>query len=50
MQIGQKIQYAGQNCTVTKVYKNGKVDLECWVQGGFMQKPELWKLRAVRAA
>ena len=49
MQVGDRINWNGyENCTITKVFKNGKVNLECWVQGGFMRKPELWKFQAVR--
>ncbi len=46
MEIGSKVHYGEfRNCTVTRVFKNGALNIECWVQGGFMSKPEIWKFR-----
>lgn len=45
MTIGTKVQYGEYTGTVTRVFKNGNMNIECWVQGGFMRKPELWKFR-----
>ena len=46
MIVGSKVHYGEyRNCTVTRVFKNGSMNIECWVQGGFMRKPELWRFR-----
>ncbi len=45
MSIGTKVNYGSYTGTVTRVFKNGNMNIECWVQGGFMRKPELWRFR-----
>lgn len=44
MQIGDKVLFGRDKlpATVTKVFKNGRIKVEYWVQGGFMRQPELW--------
>ena len=40
---GDKVQFDGKPCEATKVFKNGYIDITCWVQTFGMLKPQSMK-------
>lgn len=43
--VGDKVKFNSHACTVTRVFKNGYLAIECWVEAFGMVKPKLMKFR-----